>query len=127
MLRIFVETSGKNYSEEIKGVNVQYISFDNICSSNESLNSFKLFIEQYLKCKDEIVILTVDSRISKAFNTFKPLFNSESIIVINSSLPMSALGTITRAIINDRNKSLKAIEQDVNRMSEMFNLSLLQI
>ena len=60
MLRVFVDTSDNNRSIDELNFNIQYVSFSNICSNSESIDSFKKVINQYLKNNDRIIILTLD-------------------------------------------------------------------
>jgi fatty acid-binding protein DegV len=121
MLRIIVDTRDKSYSEDFKDINIQRTSFENICSSSENIESFRKFIEQYVKMKDEVVILTIDSKMSNAFSIFSKLFNSERIRVINTSLPMGGMRIVIRTIFSNKDKSLDAIEKGVVKISEILN------
>ena len=121
MLRVFVDTSDNNRSIDELNFNIQYVSFSNICSNSESIDSFKKVINQYLKNNDRIIILTLDSRISKAYYVFEPLFNNESIKVINSSLPFGGLNSVVNEIRRNKNKSLNYIEEKVGKLSELLN------
>lgn len=121
MLRIIGDTYGKSFSKDINNINIQRTSFNSVCSSNENLESFKRFVEQYIKNKDEIVILTLDSKISNAYSKFVPLFNDDKIKVINTSLPMGAMEIVIKTIVNNKDKNLDSIQKDINKLSEILN------
>ena len=122
MLRIIGDTFDKSFSEDINGINIQRTSFDYICSSKENIDSFKRFVDQYVKMKDEVVILTLDSKLSNAYSIFSKLFDDyNSVRVINTSLPMGAMRIVIRTIFSNKDKSLDGIEKDVIKISEMLN------
>ena len=73
MLRVFVDTYERNYSEDKEAFNVQHVSFEQMYFNKEKLESFKKVVEQYVKNKDRVIILTLDSRLSKAYYLFTNL------------------------------------------------------
>ena len=122
MLRIIGDTFDKSFSEDINGINIQRTSFSYICSSKENIDSFKRFVDQYVKMKDEVVILTLDSKMSNAYSIFSKLFHDyNSVRVINTSLPMGGMRIAIRTIFSNKDKSLEGIEKDVIKISEMLN------
>ena len=121
MLRVFVETFGENENLVTEGINVQRVNFENICSNEQGIESFKKFVEQYEKKNDKIIVLTVDSKLSKAYNSFKSLSNNKTIAVINSSLPISGINFILNRIIKNKDKSFEEFEVYINNLSEMIN------
>ena len=91
MLRVFVDTYDKNYSEDRDSFNVQHVSFEQMFFNKDKLESFKKVVEQYVKNKDRVIILTLDARISKAYYSFLSIFNDDNIAVINTFLPTNSL------------------------------------
>jgi fatty acid-binding protein DegV len=121
MLRVFVDTYDKNFSEDIDSFNVQHVSFEKLIFSKEKLNSFKKVVEQYVKNKDRVIILTLDARISKAYYSFLSIFNDENIAVINTFLPTSALDLIVKEVYKYKDESLSFIEEKVEKLSNLLN------
>ena len=121
MLRVFVDTYDKNFSEDLDSFNVQHVSFEKLIFSKEKLNSFKKVIEQYVKNKDRVIILTLDSRISKAYYSFLSIFNDDNIAVINTFLPTNALDLIVKEVYKYKDESLSFIEEKVEKLSNLLN------
>ena len=72
--------------------------------------------------KDEVVVLTLDSKLSNAYSIFSKLFNDyKNVRVINTSLPMGGMRIVIRTIFSNKDKSLDGIEKDVVKISEMLN------
>ena len=121
MLRVFVDTYERNYSEDKEAFNVQHVSFEQMYFNKEKLESFKKVVEQYVKNKDRVIILTLDSRLSKAYYLFKSIFNDENIIVINTFLPTSALDLVVKEVYKYKDESLSIIEEKIEKLSNLLN------
>ena len=121
MLRVFVDTYERNYSEDKEAFNVQHVSFEQMYFNKEKLDSFKKVVEQYVKNKDRVIILTLDSRLSKAYYLFKSIFNDENILVVNTFLPTSALDLVVKEVYKYKDESLCFIEEKIEKLSNLLN------
>ena len=121
MLRVFVDTYERNYSEDKEAFNVQHVSFEQMYFNKEKLESFKKVVEQYVKNKDRVIILTLDSRLSKAYYLFKSIFNDENILVVNTFLPTSALDLVVKEVYKYKDESLSIIEEKIEKLSNLLN------
>ena len=121
MLRVFVDTYERNYSEDKEAFNVQHVSFEQMYFNKEKLESFKKVVEQYVKNKDRVIILTLDSRLSKAYYLFKSIFNDENILVVNTFLPTRALDLVVKEVYKYKDESLSIIEEKIEKLSNLLN------
>lgn len=121
MLRVFVDTYDKNYSEDKDSFNVQHVSFEQMFFNKDKLESFKKVVEQYVKNKDRVIILTLDSRISKAYYLFDSIFDDENILVVNTFLPTSSLNLVVKEVYKYKDESLSFIEERIEKLSNLLN------
>ena len=121
MLRVFVDTHDKNYSEDRDSFNVQHVSFEQMFFNKDKLESFKKVVEQYVKNKDRVIILTLDSRISKAYYLFDSIFDDENILVVNTFLPTSSLNLVVKEVYKYKDESLSFIEERIEKLSNLLN------
>ena len=121
MLRVFVDTYDKNYSEDRDSFNVQHVSFEQMFYNKDKLESFKKVVEQYVKNKDRVIILTLDSRISKAYYLFDSIFEDENIAVVNTFLPTSSLDLVVKEVYKCKDESLTFIEERIEKLSNLLN------
>ena len=121
MLRVFVDTYDKNYSEDRDSFNVQHVSFEQMFFNKDKLESFKKVVEQYVKNKDRVIILTLDSRISKAYYLFDSIFEDENIAVVNTFLPTSSLDLVVKEVYKCKDESLTFIEERIEKLSNLLN------
>ena len=121
MLRVFVDTYDKNYSEDRDSFNVQHVSFEQMFFNKDKLESFKKVVEQYVKNKDRVIILTLDSRISKAYYLFDSIFDDENIAVVNTFLPTSSLDLVVKEVYKCKDESLTFIEERIEKLSNLLN------
>ena len=121
MLRVFVDTYDKNYSEDKDSFNVQHVSFEQMFFNKDKLESFKKVVEQYVENKDRVIILTLDSRISKAYYLFDSIFDDENILVVNTFLPTSSLNLVVKEVYKYKDESLSFIEERIEKLSNLLN------
>ena len=121
MLRVFVDTYDKNYSEDRDSFNVQHVSFEQMFFNKDKLESFKKVVEQYVKNKDRVIILTLDSRISKAYYLFDSIFDDENIAVVNTFLPTSSLDLVVKEVYKYKDEPLTFIEERIEKLSNLLN------
>lgn len=145
MLRIFVDSGASIKQEEKEKYNVEIIPlrimingkeyddgvdltvdqfYDELFKNNEfpktslpNLVKLEEMVTNYTNMGDDVIIVTISSKISGTYNSFKLLFDgNEKVRVIDSKLAVGGIRILVQEINKYRDKDLDFIENKINKL-----------
>lgn len=114
MIRVFIDTINKASSEDIEGINVQYLSIVDKLENEKDCSRFLDYIDRSISLGDQIIILSKTK--------FNLLFDSDNFRNILAPLDYQGMDILIKKIIKYKNQGLDKIEEEINKSLELFEL-----
>ena len=114
MLRVFIDTINKASSEDIEGINVQYLSIVDKLENEKDCSRFLDYIDRSISLGDQIIILSKTK--------FNLLFDSDNFRNILAPLDYQGMEILIKKIIKYKDQGLDKIEEEINKSLELFEL-----